>query len=206
MAGKANANLTPETTGTEERTLRLVLRLQPGENCPLVALDSQVEDIQTQLADGTCHCEFMRRADETVIEHTAKELDEPCACAVFYKYACVTNITDIAGDEATITTYVRDRSVVWNLVDELDEVCRTVELIEITTNYDGQLHEKVGHVTLSELTEKQREAVEAAVESGYYRRPRETSLGDIAEELGISPQALSQRLGNAEEKIMSQLF
>ncbi|WP_435176141.1 bacterio-opsin activator domain-containing protein [Halorussus sp. AFM4] len=44
------------------------------------------------------------------------------------------------------------------------------------------------------LTTQQYEAVTTALESGYYDVPRGTSARDLADELGISHQALSERL------------
>jgi predicted DNA binding protein len=43
-------------------------------------------------------------------------------------------------------------------------------------------------------TEEQREALLAAYEGGYFAEPRETSLEELAEELGISPTAVGGRL------------
>lgn len=50
-----------------------------------------------------------------------------------------------------------------------------------------------------DLTEEQRVALEAALENGYFKVPRETTLGSIADDLGISHQALSERLRRANE-------
>ncbi len=44
------------------------------------------------------------------------------------------------------------------------------------------------------LTEAQYEAVTTACEQGYYKVPREASLDDLADSLGVSHQALSERL------------
>ena len=44
------------------------------------------------------------------------------------------------------------------------------------------------------LSAKQREALETAVEAGYFGVPRRASLADIADELGVSTQAVSERL------------
>lgn len=46
----------------------------------------------------------------------------------------------------------------------------------------------------SALTEQQREALLAAYEHGYFTEPRETSLEELAEVLGISPTAVGGRL------------
>ncbi|MFB6269624.1 MAG: helix-turn-helix domain-containing protein [Halobacterium sp.] len=44
------------------------------------------------------------------------------------------------------------------------------------------------------LSSKQRQALLTAVEVGYYDVPREASLSDVADELGVSTQAASERL------------
>jgi predicted DNA binding protein len=47
------------------------------------------------------------------------------------------------------------------------------------------------------LTEAQFEALETAVEAGYYQVPRETDQSELADQLNISHQALSERLRRA---------
>jgi hypothetical protein len=44
------------------------------------------------------------------------------------------------------------------------------------------------------LTAAQREAIRAAADRGYFKVPREVSLKELAEQLGVSEQAVSQRL------------
>lgn len=44
------------------------------------------------------------------------------------------------------------------------------------------------------LSAKQREALQAAVDAGYFEVPRRASLSDIADDLGVSTQAISERL------------
>ena len=45
-----------------------------------------------------------------------------------------------------------------------------------------------------DLSEKQAEALQAALEAGYFESPRQTDLGTLAERFDISEQALSERL------------
>jgi predicted DNA binding protein len=52
------------------------------------------------------------------------------------------------------------------------------------------------------LTEQQHEALRLAVERGYYSIPRETTLADLAEEVGISQQAMSERLRRGTAKVL----
>lgn len=51
------------------------------------------------------------------------------------------------------------------------------------------------------LTETQRETLVAALRSGYYEVPRETALSELAEEFGISSQALSNRFRRAHKSL-----
>jgi predicted DNA binding protein len=53
------------------------------------------------------------------------------------------------------------------------------------------------------LTLKQERAVGLAVEEGYFRFPRETSLKALSSELGISPSTLDEILRRAEGKIVA---
>ena len=53
------------------------------------------------------------------------------------------------------------------------------------------------------LTEQQHEALTAAVKHGYYDIPREINSADLADELGISHQALSERFRRATKNIVT---
>lgn len=56
------------------------------------------------------------------------------------------------------------------------------------------------------LTEKQREVVEVAHELGYYDTPREASLSDVADELGVAKSTCSEMLHRAEGKVMDRFL
>jgi len=62
-------------------------------------------------------------------------------------------------------------------------------------------------VSVSGLTERQHEALITACQHGYYKVPRDTSSKELAAELGISHQTLSELLRRGTEKmIKSQLM
>ncbi len=52
------------------------------------------------------------------------------------------------------------------------------------------------------LSQKQREALLLALRTGYFETPSEMSLDTLADELGISRQALSNRIRRGNEKIL----
>lgn len=53
-----------------------------------------------------------------------------------------------------------------------------------------------------DLTPEQREAITMALRRGYFATPRETTLSDLAADLDISQQALSDRVRRATEKVV----
>ncbi|ELZ80351.1 helix-turn-helix domain-containing protein [Haloferax larsenii] len=56
------------------------------------------------------------------------------------------------------------------------------------------------------LSNKQLDALQLAFERGYFETPKEASLSEIAAELGISEQALSQRLRRATRHVVESLL
>ncbi len=53
-----------------------------------------------------------------------------------------------------------------------------------------------------DLTSDQREAITLAAQQGYFDTPRRVTLDELGEELGISEQAISQRIRRANKKII----
>ncbi|QLG27411.1 helix-turn-helix domain-containing protein [Halorarum halophilum] len=54
------------------------------------------------------------------------------------------------------------------------------------------------------LTDGQREAMILAYDRGYYNSPRDTTLAEIADDLGISQQALGARLRRGNRRLIEQ--
>ncbi|AUX09720.1 transcriptional regulator [Halalkaliarchaeum desulfuricum] len=62
------------------------------------------------------------------------------------------------------------------------------------------------HVDIGMLTQTQWETLELAFAKDYYQKPRGTSLEELANELGVSKSAVSQRLNGAERKLVQAVF
>lgn len=56
------------------------------------------------------------------------------------------------------------------------------------------------------LTDRQREILKLALDLGYYEVPRQTTLEELADELGIGVAAVSEGLRRAEERIVRSHF
>lgn len=77
--------------------------------------------------------------------------------------------------------------------------CRETGLeFEVTAVYDlaGDRHSRYG------LTEEQHDTLVNGVERGYYSVPRDITLGEFAATLGISHQALSERLRRGHRNLI----
>lgn len=55
------------------------------------------------------------------------------------------------------------------------------------------------------LTDSQREALVCAAESGYFSVPRQATLRDVAEQLDISDQAVSERVRRGTDRLVQEI-
>jgi predicted DNA binding protein len=101
-----------------------------------------------------------------------------------------------SGGTWLLSVRVLDREDVSSLYDELvdHEVMPTiVRLFDVA----DESHSQCG------LTQRQYETLVAAIDHGYFEIPREVSMQELSEELGISHQALSERLRRAYRALVT---
>ena len=60
--------------------------------------------------------------------------------------------------------------------------------------------------TLDELTDRQREVLEASYRAGYFRWPRDRTAEEVAESINISSPTLHKHLRRAEEQLLEGMF
>ncbi|MDZ7730200.1 MAG: helix-turn-helix domain-containing protein [Natrialbaceae archaeon] len=109
-----------------------------------------------------------------------------------------TVLTATAGDGRwTLQVRAPQRDAMSQIYDRLDARDMTVDIVRLC-NLADESADALG------LTEQQYTAIVKAIEHGYFEIPRETSLEDLAEELGISHQALSERLRRAYQTLATK--
>lgn len=153
-------------------------------------------------------------AVESILEYTVWEVDD----GSFYLYACQeTREEEVAlraafadlglvvvppvvyDDDAVMgLTVVGDGEDLRAMPESIPEAIET-EVRELG-DYDRR-HPRVGGA----LTARQREAVGAALELGYYAVPRETSLAAVAAELGCAESTASILLRRAAGAVMARV-
>ena len=89
----------------------------------------------------------------------------------------------------------RDRDALVDAYDRLEETGISADLRRVS-DVSGVTDDE------TQLTPEQQEALEAALEHGYFEIPRGISMEELADELGISHQALSERFRRAYETLV----
>jgi predicted DNA binding protein len=92
-----------------------------------------------------------------------------------------------------------DRNTLSETYETITDLGYTINCLSITS-YDG------GDSDCSELSEKQQEALTGAYETGHYNIPQDTTTDELAEQLDISHQALSERLHRGYKQMVGDEF
>jgi predicted DNA binding protein len=95
-------------------------------------------------------------------------------------------------------TVVGDGDDLRGLVEEIPDA------VDVEIEQIGDYDRRHGTVA-GGLTDRQYQAVQAAVDVGYYAEPRTGRLADVAEELDVATSTVSDHLRKAEARVMARL-
>lgn len=177
--------------------------------CPLADPTDPSASGSVQLIGETCHVSLrspVTDGNEDVRTYTT-QVTEDCLCLSFCHSGCVTEVLAVENGSLTIGAYADSRETLGEVMETVREKAAAVRLERLTTANttdvdDPNRPEAVDDIS---LTEKQREAVQTAVEMGYYETPRNASLQDLADRAGVTKSAFSQRLNAVETKLVTAL-
>lgn len=192
--------------------LRVALRVEPQSDvsCAVTAAGDRGESVTQRevCPDGSCDGPCVCRSEVRTGGHTelvSGEIQSGCICPVFRDHDCVASIDGFDGRELVVSVALPDRDELSRLVSSLRDVGARVRLQRITTAGSPETDTTL-ELDADRITDKEREAVNVAIEMGYYERPRKTDLSELADRLGVSRSAVSQRLNNVETKLVDELF
>lgn len=121
-------------------------------------------------------------------------------------------ITGITESEATILEAHSDEEWFFRIrfeshvgLSQFNRYC-TDHGITFRVDRVSSLAEKPPNVPVYDLTEPQYEALVLAVERGYFRVPRAVTFDELADELDLSVQALSERVRRGADKVLSAVL
>lgn len=206
-----------EPDGTDQ-SLRARLRITPDQELSCGVLGTGTEGtvvarnevcIDPTCSDGCeCRAELETVEDGTEVrEFVASSVDEEtCACPVFRERDCTADIESYRDGSLFVSVTVPSRDVLQDIVSTLRERGASVKLERIRSLSTEEPEGRTVELDVSGITAKQREAIEMAVEAGYYDYSAEkANLGELADELDISLSAFTQRLRAAESKLVREL-
>lgn len=182
-----------------ERPLDVQLAVEVSCGCPL--RNREVEAVRQSLTrsegDEPERCQVAVPAGNGY-EQTA--VDGACPCAILAEHECVADLAAVRDGRLLYDVVVPRREVLRSIVAALRDAGATVSVERIRT---GSAREDPPAADVS-LTPKQREALALAIETGYYDRPRGATLEELADELDVTPSAVSQRLTAVERKLVAE--
>lgn len=201
----------------EGPTLKATLAVKPGAEagCSIIEGHREAGVLEQNLTfdsrtveqtdgNGTCNANVVSGESEYESDHYVQsDIDDHCFCPQFHEVECIPTFERVHGGKIIISVLVPDRETLRDLVTRIRDNTAQVSVYGITlANGEGD-----GTLVLdvSDVTDKQWEAVEVALETGYYDTPRQADLGVLSERLGISKSAVSQRLKAIEAKLVRKL-
>lgn len=189
-----------------DRRLRVDLEVDPSGDwdCPIVSQSERAGDVTVNAVGDECTVE-VQPAGEEGIRRDRGEVTDDCLCRVFQEFGYVPHVRRADEGTVLVTSYVDDRDAVREVVAALRERLDRVRLVRLAVVAGPESTEQAT-VDLSALTPKQREGMELAVVRGYFDADADVSLGELADEVGISKSALSQRLRTAQAKLVTDAF
>jgi predicted DNA binding protein len=206
-----------ETRSTELLRARLAIDVHPDSHFGVVSESGDAEVLIHQLKvdpraggtpsadlarDGECHSVLFYPEAERQ-EYVVTAATDRCVSTVFVTERCLADPESISDGVVTVQVVVPSRESFKRILTLLEE-CGADVSVEWLLN--GEQRRLPAETEVTQITEKQREAIETALEQGYYENPRQASLSDLADELGVTDSAVSQRLGAAETKLVKSMF
>jgi hypothetical protein len=199
------------TSPTRKRNVQVDVEVVPKGSCFVDEIDDEITDINLQFPGSDCQSDVTVASDDPeersvdVVHHSGDRCQH-CPGVVFGEYGLVPQFIAQAGSSLVVRTYLPADHRLSELIADLRNVSDDVRVLRVHDIRESDVGSKMSEFDLAQLTPKQTEALERAIERGYYRSPPEVSLSELADEFDISESALSQRIARGEEVLMDQLF
>lgn len=193
--------------GETSDPLRAILAVEPSPqaNCCLAEEVPDATDVTRTTSraarGGSCQGAATVLEDgEPHAKYVSSEVTAACACETISGFQCVVDVESVRDGVLVLSVIVPDRETLGAIVEAVRETGGTVQLERISRH--GAVDPGRVELDATAITEKQREAVELAVELGYYETPRKVGLDELADRLGVSKSAVSQRLNGVERTLV----
>lgn len=149
-----------------------------------------------------CHTELCHTDDDrSRYEYRVTETCSSCLCPLLADSDCLARPERITGNTLVVGATARSGERFRSLVAAIRDRSPSVDIIRVQWNGKDSAGDRPEGFTKCQV-----EAVKTAIATGYYENPRTATLEDVAERLGITKSATSQRLNAAERKLVESAF
>ena len=170
------------------------------------ATEEGIESLQT-LLDAFPHWESVTVREGVDQRQFELTLSEPPVLAVLASVGGYIEDAVIENGDMRLCLHLSPSADVRRVIDVVQEAYPTAELLKRHQVRREQVSSnQIQRVLTSDLTERQRSALEAAYHAGFFDWPRDVSGGEMAESLGVSSPTFHQHLRKAEQKILDTLL
>ena len=105
-----------------------------------------------------------------------------------------------------VTFHATDLPTLRSVLETFRDGCPEMEVKRLLQSSTTPTESDLVTVDRSELTERQREVLEAAYEAGYFDHPKGANAGEVAESLGIGRSTFTEHVAAAQRKLFGSLL
>lgn len=211
---RRDTGVVSRTTDTDVVRGRLGVEIDPESHCGTLTEPTAAEVLwqdhrvrgdpkgERGAAVRECHTELRHTDDDgSRYEYRVTETCDGCLCPLLADSDCLARPERITGNTLVVGATARSGERFRSLVAAIRDRSPSVEIVRVQWNGKDSAGDRP-----EGFTQCQVEAVETAIATGYYENPRTATLEDVAERLGITKSATSQRLNAAERKLVESAF
>lgn len=206
--------------------LRVELAIGAPSGCPVTKTTARAETAAREITWSTA-------GDRTVEQFTAQagHVDPPgnveavfqyddegvyqfdqqsgalCPCKQIERDGYPVNDVRAEGGTLYVTLHLDGRDALSDVLNSLREDFSEISIRTIAQAETGT-HQQPEFVPINrgELTDRQQEVLQTALDMGYFEYPRQANASDVADELGICPSTLAEHMAAAQSKLLSGLL
>ena len=129
-----------------------------------------------------------------------------CFCACIEQFECPVRNVHARDGRLTVSLHAPDEETLREMVSELDSRWADVSVRRLLRSDGGSSGSDLVFVDRSELTDRQREVLEAAHEMGYFEHPKRANGTEVAAALDLHPSTVAEHLAAAQGKLLDAIL
>lgn len=213
--------------------IRAEVRVQASETCPIAqvshesgassfsistSIDPTAPDRVTEefMLDGEAGfddsdfdegdlTEVFSYGDKNVYRFS-RERGRGCPCELVEQFDCPIIDVHTRDGSLFLVFHAQDMDELQAVIEELRGRYSDMEVQRLLRSQEDQVEDNLVFIDRGDLTDRQREVLETAHEMGYFRHPKGSNAGEVAEALEISTSTFTEHLAAAQSKLLGAIL